>query len=275
MSRFAVEVGLHWAAVGCYVAATVAYAYAVLFDHPRRVAVGTVAAAVGLVPHSIALGSRWVASGHGPYVLRYEVLSSNAWVAVAMLVVVLWRRPRWAAIAIGALPGAIVMVALGLFTNPELRELPPTLRSIWLVFHVSFAKLATGAFLLSLGSAVMLVVKRRGGGGRLAARLPDAEALDAYTVRFVGFGFIFWTINVAAGAVWANESWGRYWGWDVIETWSLVTWLAYGTFLHGRLFYRLRGAAVAWAAIACFAVAVGTIFVLPMVLPSIHAAYFQ
>jgi len=99
--------------------------------------------------------------------------------------------------------------------------------------------------------------------------------LDAYTVRFVGFGFLFWTIAIAAGAIWANQSWGRYWGWDAIETWSLVSWLAYGTLLHARLFFRLRPVPTAWSSVAAFAVFVLALLVLPFLVPSLHAAYFQ
>lgn len=272
---FATQTALHWGAVGCYIAATIALAHAVFFDHPGRVKFGTGLAILGLVPHATALIFRWIESGHGPYMLRYEVLSSNAFVAVAMIAALLALRPKAAPIAMGVLPIAFVVVAVSLYLNPEVRELPASLRSMWLVFHVTFAKLATGAFLLSLGSAVLLVWKSRGGTGRVLDRMPDAASLDAYTVRFVGFGFLFWTINVAAGAVWANEAWGRYWGWDVIETWSLITWLGYGTFLHARLFYRLSGRVIGTAAILCFVVAVLTIFLLPLAMPSIHAAYFQ
>ena len=167
------------------------------------------------------------------------------------------------------------MVAIGLFSNPQIRELPPTLRSIWLVFHIGFAKLSAAAFLLSLAAAVLVLLKRRAKPAPWLERVPAVEALDAFTVRCVGFGFIFWTVTIAAGAIWANQSWGRYWGWDVIETWSLITWLAYGTFLHARRFFRLKPAATAWAVVFCFAVFVLTLLILPFLLPSLHSAYFQ
>jgi ABC-type transport system involved in cytochrome c biogenesis permease subunit len=172
------------------------------------------------------------------------------------------------------LPLATLMVAAGLFSNPSIRELPPTFRSVWLAFHIGLAKLAAGAFLLSLASAVLLLFDL-GKGSAWRERLPAAEALDGYTVRFVGFGFMFWTCTVAAGAIWAHQSWGRYWGWDPVETWSLVTWLVYGSFLHARLFFRLRPQTTAWAAIAAFAVFILTIMVLPFLMPSLHSAYFQ
>ncbi len=275
MSVFAVEVALLWSAVALYIASTALLAGTIIFRRPARPGLGTLAAAVGLAPHGAAVVLRWVATGHGPYILRHEVLSANALIAVAAMLLAVRRRPGWAALGLVVMPVAILAIGLGLSTTPQLRELPPSLRSTWLVFHVTFAKLAAGAFLLSVSSATLSVLKSRAAPAGWLDRVPSLDALDAFVVRLVGFGFLFWTIAVAAGAIWANQSWGRYWGWDAIETWSLVTWIVYGTFLHAKLFFRLRPAPTAWAAIGCFVVFVLTLLVLPALLPSIHSAYFQ
>ena len=274
MSWLALSVGLHWAAVGLYAVASAIFAHAVVFAHQERVRWGLRAAALGLVPHTAALALRWISSSHGPYLARFEVLSSDAWVAIALLLIFLWRRPAWAAVGMLALPAAFLTIAGALFTNPAIRDLPPTFRSIWLVFHIGFAKLSAGSFLLSVATSVLVLLRERNGREWLS-RLPPTEALDAYTVRFVGFGFVFWTVTVIAGAIWANQSWGRYWGWDTVETWSLITWLVYGTFLHARLLFKTGVRATASMGLACFGLFVLTILVLPYLMPSIHSAYFQ
>ena len=227
------------------------------------------------MPHSVALGLRYVHVGHGPYMMKYEVLSSNAWIAIAMLLVFLWRKPNWSALALVALPVVILMMGIGMFTNPEARNLPPTLRSIWLVFHILFNKLAVGAFVLSLASAIVLLRKLNGARGKWLDRLPGVDVLEANTIRFVGFGFVFWTTTIGMGSIWANQSWGRYWGWDPIESWSLVTWLAYAILLHARLFFKLNARKTAWATIACFILSVLTVLIFPFIFPSMHSAYFQ
>ena len=135
MKGFALEVGLHWVAVGCYAVGSVLLAHAVMFDRPARVRRGIWLFALGLLPHALALGLRWYASGHGPYMSQYEVLSSNAWVLVALLLGFLWRKPSWAPLAVLVLPAAVLMIGLGLFSVPQMRELPPSLRSFWLIFH--------------------------------------------------------------------------------------------------------------------------------------------
>jgi len=275
MNPFASEALLHWIAVALYIGGTVGFAYAVIFARPEKVRVALWLTGAGLFVHTAGLVLRYFHVGHGPYMLKYEVLSSNAWIAISMLLLFVWRRPNWAAIALVALPASILMMGFGLFTNPEARSLPPTLRSLWLIFHVLFNKLAVGAFILSLAAAIALLRKSNGASGRWLDRLPGPDALEAYTVRFVGFGFVFWTTTIGAGAIWANQSWGRYWGWDPIETWSLVTWLAYATLLHARLFFRLKKRAVAWGTVGCFVLSVLTVLIFPFVFPSMHSAYFQ
>ena len=275
MSGFVIEATLQWIGVGFYIAAAALFAHAIIFDRPKRVGWGMLAAAAGLIPHGSALLIRWRAVGHGPYMMKYEVLSSNTWIAVAALLLILARRRDWAALALVVMPASILMIALGLFANPEMRELPPTLRSVWLVFHITFAKVSAAAFLLSVASAVVSLLKERGRSGAWLDRLPESDELQALAVRFIGFGFIFWTVTIIAGAIWADQSWGRYWGWDVIETWSLVTWLSYGVFLHVILFFKPKASVASWGVIGCFAVFVLTLLILPFLMPSLHSAYFQ
>ncbi|MEI6564040.1 MAG: cytochrome c biogenesis protein CcsA [bacterium] len=275
MNPFILETLLHWAGVGLYIGAAALYAHALLFAHPGRIRWGTWITLAGLGPHSAALVVRYIEVGHGPYMLKYEVLSSNAWIAIVMLLLLVWRRQSWAPLALVALPVAILMMGVGLFSNPEAKTLPPSLRSMWLVFHVLFNKLAVGAFTLSLASAIVLLRKLKGESSRFLDQLPEPAILEAYTIRFIGFGFIFWTTTIGAGAIWANQSWGRYWGWDPIEVWSLVTWICYGLLLHARLFFRLQARTTARGAIACFIMSVLTIFIFPFLIPSLHSAYFQ
>ena len=275
MSELVFETRLYWAAVVSYAVATVVLAHAIVFRHPRRVRYGFWAAVVGLLPHGVAVAHRWIASRHGPYMAPHEVLPANAWLGIAAFVGFAARRPRWRSLGLVVLPVALLAMAFGLFSNPAIRDLPPSLRSVWLVVHVGFAKISAAAFLLSTASAVLLLQQPRRRPGSWLDQLPAHDALDAYVVRFAAFGTLFWTITVAAGAIWAHQAWGRYWGWDAIETWSLVTWLVYAAFLHAKLFFRLGPSTTAWAAIGTFVVFVLTLAVLPLWLASAHAAYFQ
>lgn len=275
MNLSILELNLHWVAEGFYIVASLLFAHAVLFQHEKRVKWGVLATVIGLLPHSAALLIRWIQSGHGPYMLKYEVLSSNAWITLIALLILLWLKPNWAALSLLVVPACFLMIGFGLMSSPEIRELPPTLRSIWLVFHVLFNKFAVGAFILSAAAAGAVLLKQKAHPPNWLNRLPGTDVLDAYLIRFVGFGFIFWSTTIIAGSIWAQQSWGRYWGWDPIETWSLVTWLCYGSLLHSRRFFRMGIRATAWVTLLCFGISILTIFILPFLIPSLHAAYFQ
>jgi cytochrome c-type biogenesis protein CcsB len=268
------EVILHWAAVAVYIAASAVYTYSVFFKNGRTLTLAVRITAVGLIPHSVALLLRWIEQGHGPYMTRYEVLSSDAWIALVMFLLfsAKWEKVRLAGFVVA--PLSFLMLAVALFSNPAMQNLPPSLRSIWLVMHVSCAKIAAGAITASVGTAILYLVKTSGESAPFSKKIPAADILDAYSYKFAGFGFTFWTINIAAGAIWAHESWGRYWGWDPIETWSFITWLMYGIFAHLRVFWKWRGRKSAYALIAVFVISIFTIFILPFVAKTLHSEYF-
>ncbi len=272
--RYALEIGLSWAGVVLYAVSAVLFAVSVVFGKARLLRWAMGVAGVGLVPHGAAILVRWIAVGHGPYLLRYEVLVSNAWVAIALLLAVLLARPAWAPLSVAVMPLSILSVAAGLFANPQANEMPPSVRSIWLVIHVIFAKISAASYLLSAGAAVALLLRERKVRRPWVERMPAAAALDAFGLRAAGFGFIFWTVTIAAGAIWGNQLWGRYWGWDPIETWALVSWIGYGTFLHARFFFKLGPRPTAWLSVLCFLVYVLAAILMPFIMQSLHSAYF-
>jgi len=265
----------NWIAIGFYIVSTVFFAYSVSFQKEKALRPAILLALIGLIPHAIAIAIRWKMTGHGPYMAKYEVLSSNAWITVLLFIIVAWKIPRLRPAGVIVMPLSFLMMAFGLFMSPEIRRLPPSLRSIWLIIHVTFNKLAAGAIIIALGTSVLYLLKEKRQDRDFYKRLPSLDALDAYSYKFIGFGFIFWSITIAAGAIWANEAWGRYWGWDPIETWSLITWLLYGLYLHARYFLKWQGRKAALLMVVCFVFSVLTIFIIPFVVESLHSEYFR
>ncbi|MCL4537844.1 MAG: c-type cytochrome biogenesis protein CcsB [Nitrospirae bacterium] len=268
------EVVLHWIAVGFYILSTVFFAYSVSFQKERTIKPAMLFTLIGLLFHSIALGIRWLSTGHGPYLMKYEILSSNAWVVMVMFLIVAWRYPRLRPTGVVAVPLSFLMMTIGLFMNPEIKGLPPSLKGVWLVIHVTFNHLAVGALIIALGAAVLYLLKEKKGDTEFFKKLPPVDVLDAYSYKFAGFGFIFWSITIVAGAIWANQAWGRYWGWDPVETWSLITWLLYGLYLHSRLFLKWKGKKSAWMLVLCFILSILSIYFIPFMVKSLHSAYF-
>jgi cytochrome c-type biogenesis protein CcsB len=145
-------------------------------------------------------------------------------------------------------------------------QLVPALKSYWLLIHVSAAVICAGGF--TVGAAVTGLylakdrVELRVGAGRspgfwgfLAERVPSSDRLDTLAYRVHAFVFPLWTFAVVAGAIWAENAWGRYWGWDPKETWAFITWVVYAGYLHARVTAGWRGrraALVALVGYACF-----------------------
>jgi ABC-type transport system involved in cytochrome c biogenesis permease subunit len=290
------EVIFHWIAFCFYTASGALFVYCVVFQRDRSLNPGLWLALIGLIPHSIALGVRWYAVGHGPYLQKTESFSSLVWVAMVMFLVFSYKVPKLKIIGYVVLPCSLLMMALALFSDPsvenylaraldhgrlepgiyarpDIAKVPPTFRGVWFIIHIASDIVAVGAILIALSMAVLYLLKNKRRDA-FYEKLPSLEVLDAYSYKFAGFGFIAWTIMVTTGALWANQSWGRYWGWDPIETWSLITWLLFGINLHLRKFFKWQGKKAAWLMVVCVIFSIVTLFVIPFVTTTVHGQYF-
>ena len=106
---------------------------------------------------------------------------------------------------------------------------------------------------------------------KIRAALPDAEKLDGLMYKLAGVAFAGLALLLMTGAVWANESWGRYWGWDAKEVGALVAWLTYAGFLHSRIAYGWRGRHSAYFAIVAFLFVIFTYLGVSYLLPGLHS----
>lgn len=273
-NEFVMVTAIHWAAVIFYVIAAVSNTIGVIFAKEKAERISYRIALVGLVVHGVALGIWWRTVGHGPYISRHEILSSMAFMMIAFFLVFSRSLPRIRPASILVFPAAFLFVALSIFISPTVTKLPPTLRSIWLVLHVSFYKIALAPMLVALAFSIFYLVKRRSHAQWLA-RLPEVETMDVLAGRFAGFGFVFWAVGMLAGSIWAFQSWGRFWGWDPVETWSLITWISFGIHLHLRRFFRFTGEKSAWFYILCFLLSLMALFFTPVLDSSIHSEYFK
>ncbi|MGB3827621.1 MAG: c-type cytochrome biogenesis protein CcsB, partial [Ornithinimicrobium sp.] len=143
-------------------------------------------------------------------------------------------------------------LALTWFYTPA-GALVPALNSYWLAIHVTAAIFAGGVFTLGAAATVLYLLRSRAdrrGAGRYTRQLPAADTLDKIARGAHLLAFPVWTFAVIAGAIWAEESWGRYWGWDPKETWAFVTWMLYAAHLHADATAGWRGRRAAWFAIA-------------------------
>lgn len=202
---------------------------------PRRtrgVRIAIIAAVVLAVAcfvlHSLGFALRWYVSGQVPWSNAYETMVYVAWAVV--LAGLLFARRSTLALAMGCLMAGVVLFVARLgWMDPQITPLVPVLRSPWLMIHVSVVMLGYGflgmSFLTGLFNLCTAAFRNRGMLRELT--LVGELAMIA--------GVFLLAAGIFTGAVWANESWGRYWGWDPKETWALITLVAYAVVLHLRL----------------------------------------
>ncbi len=200
---------------------------------------------------------RWYVSGRIPVMVSFEHYQLGSWFIglAAIAGSLIYRQMRIA--VLGAIPVMLVMLGVGMNTYAEMDPMRPPFRSNWLFIHIGFAWFAWGCFVVATVLAVAYLLKRPGRTrGRILAKFPSREIMDELMMKQILFGFVCQGLMIVAGAIWAHQLWGRYWGWDPIETWSLVCWLAYGLVLHLRLMMNWRGAKMAWMVILALLTAI-------------------
>jgi len=268
------EIIIMWVAVTLYAASAVLAIVGFVFRKPRVESAAVLVAATGLVVHAVGIGYRWNRVGHAPFLGFYEVVSSYAFVGVAAFLALVSRKRSLAPLAAAVMPIAFLVLGGAMLAPKSDLAITGTLASWWLAIHVAFAKLSYGSFITAFCLGVLLIVRerRRSEGDALLGKL-SPEALDDLVYKFVAAGFLFLGVMIAAGAIWANEAWGRYWGWDPIETWSLISWIAYALVLHARLTLGWRGTRFAWAAMAALPIVLFALVGVAIVYKSIHGAY--
>lgn len=187
---------------------------------------------VAWILHTFGLGLRWYLSGHAPMSNGYESMIFVAWgtLLAGFLVV---KRSQLPLALTGVLAALSLLVAHLSWMNPEITPLVPVLKSVWLTIHVavimtSYSFLGLGA-LIGLITMVLYIAKTKKNHLSLSGHIKHLTRLNQI-VLIVGLYLI--TIGCFLGAIWANQSWGRYWGWDPKETWCLITILVYSFVTH-------------------------------------------
>ncbi|WP_406291088.1 c-type cytochrome biogenesis protein CcsB [Embleya sp. NBC_00896] len=235
-------------------------------DRIGRVAVSLTV--LGFLLHAGSVLTRGIAAERAPWGNMYEFSTAVSMVVVAAFLVLLWKYPvRWLGLFV-TLP---VLTTLGvavtvLYTDSD--QLVPALNSYWLWIHVASAIVSFGAFHIGALASILFLFRQKhesnladpakstdGRFDNMMARLPGSASLDKTAYRVNAIIFPLWTFAIVCGAIWAENAWGRYWGWDPKEVWSFITWVAYAAYLHARATAGWKGtkaAVVSLIAFACF-----------------------
>jgi cytochrome c-type biogenesis protein CcsB len=190
---------------------------------------------LGFAFHTVGLGLRWYVSGRAPWSNGYESMIYIAW-TTTLAGLIFTRKSYGGLAATMILAGTILLVAMLSYLDPEITPLVPVLRSYWLTIHVSLIAGSYGFLMLGaiigIINLILMVFLTEDNKSRIKKVIREMTLISEITL--VG-GLVMISIGTYLGGVWANESWGRYWGWDAKETWALVTILVYAFILHMRI----------------------------------------
>jgi cytochrome c-type biogenesis protein CcsB len=242
-----------------------------------RIAVGLTALA--LLLHLGTLVTRGIAADRMPWGNMYEFTLSVTFVGAAVWLGLLSRRPGIRHLGLFvALALVVLLGANGLIAYTPVGPLVPALNSYWFIVHVSTIILSTGIFLLGAVPAAMFLVKKGYDDGRrtfpytLGMKIPEAATLERLTFRLHAFAFPLFTFGaLIAGPLWAEASWGRYWGWDPKEVWAFISWIVYACYLHARATPSVRRTTATWIALFGFLTMLMNLFGVNLFFEGLHS----
>ena len=235
-----------------YFAAFVGYLFRMTFNRDIWGKLATYAALAGLYVQTAALALRWKTSydlgiGHVPLANFYESLIFFAWTIVLLYLVVEWRIKN-KTLGVFTLPIAFFLMAFASLSpsvSSRIQPLIPALQSNWLTIHVLTCFMGYAAFTIAFGLGIMYFFKSKPTDDKeesgFSRFIPGEDMLDELMYQSMALGFVFLTLGIMTGSVWAHYAWGSYWSWDPKETWSLITWLIYALMLHARYVRGWRG----------------------------------
>ena len=224
--------------------------------------VGSTVFVLATLLHLAAVLARGASVQRVPWSDAYEFAVSGALMVSLVFVVLLRNVDRWRWLGtFVAVPVLLTLMIATSFFYTEASALSPALQSSWLVVHVSIAFLASALLTIGFSLAVVQLVQHRqeavvaagGAPSRFLQRVPSSLQLEQTSFQMHAVAFVLWTFTVIAGAIWAAEAWGRYWGWDPKEVWSFVIWVVYAAYLHARSTAGWAGPRSAWIAVLGFA----------------------
>ena len=243
--------------------------------------IGTALTVLGFLFQLAATITRGIAAERVPWANLYEFAMTGTLLVVLVYLVVNTRIDlRFLGTFITGLV-VVLMGAAAISFYVGVVPLMDPLKSVWLVIHVFVASLATAFFALACALSVLQLMQSRRErrlvegaekpGPKFLGTLPNADRLEGMAFRFAIVGFIFWTFTLIAGAVWAQDAWGRYWGFDVKETWTFIVWVLYAGYIHARATRGWRGNPSAWLSIVGFTAVIFNFTIVNVFFKGLHA----
>ena len=231
---------LFFAALAVYAVAVVLQFTGTAFKKEKLLKLAWYVFLAAFALHTVFLVARGVAAKRIPLSNQFEFANAFAWGVALMLIFIRGRmKADW--ITVAAMPAALLVMTYAALQPMEIHDLMPALRSAWFGVHIGSAVLSYSAFVIAGVSGLRyLLAAKKGADGRIL------DQMDYLSYRMITFGFLFLTVVILSGAIWAEQAWSSFWSWDPKEVWALITWIIYAVYLHLRLRGKRKGTAMAW-----------------------------
>ncbi len=267
-----------------YMFSTILYAIIFIFKAKKLERVATIFTILAFLVQTLGIILRWQESytlgyGHAPLTNMYESVVFFAWTIIFLYLLIEWKF-KTHVIGTFAVPFAFLAMAYASFSSDvhkEISPLVPALQSNWLLAHVITCFMGYAAFAVAAGLGIMYLIKNLSDSKQttndqtLLGTLPPLKVIDDITHKTMVFGFLWLSVGIITGAIWANSAWGTYWSWDPKETWSLITWFIYAISLHARYTRGWGGSRIAWLAIFGFVSVIFTYYGVNFLLSGLHS----
>ena len=248
----------------------------------RGVLIGLIGVGLTWLAFALHLGTvvtRGIAANRMPWGNMYEFILAVTLVGAAVWLGVLTRKPAVRHLGLFTSLALVVLLgAAGLIAYTPVSPLVPALNSYWYIVHVSTIIVASGIFLIGAVPAAMFLIRAGYDRGKrtfpytLGAKVPAAEVLERLTFRLHAFAFPLFTFGaLIAGPLWAEASWGRYWGWDPKEVWAFISWVVYAAYLHARATPSVKRTTATWIALLGFVTMLMNLFGVNLFFEGLHS----
>ena len=267
-----------WAGLGAYLVATLVAMWGV---SPRsensllvvnktheKLVLGFIV--LGVLLLTAAIAARWVRIGHGPWISLFELLMSQMWSLGLIFAVLYWKLPGLRPSTVIVLPVMWILGSWVLLLEPDISHFPATYYNVWKWSHVGMGKVFLALLLAGVGLGGVMILRTTERGKIWFRAMPSDAVIDKLAWRLMMLALVFDSLMLIAGAVWAQDAWGRYWAWDSLETSAFLTWIFLAIGLHVRLTYKIKPWASGAIIIGIFIMAFSTYFGVPYLSPSAH-----
>jgi ABC-type transport system involved in cytochrome c biogenesis permease subunit len=278
LNNVVAEIPWLWSGLGAYFVATLIAIYGVA---PRYAGMPIVKTKnheyivlgfliLGVLLLAVAISARWMRIGHGPWISLFELLVSQLCSLGLIFMLLYWRLPGLRPSAVIVLPVMWILGSWVLTLEPTASHFPATYYNTWKWVHVGLGKIFLALLLAAVGLAGVLILRQTPRGKVWFRSMPSDTIVDRFAWRFMMLALVFDSLMLIAGAVWAQDAWGRYWAWDALETSAFLTWLFLAIGLHVRLSYRVPPLLSGLIIIGIFVMAFATYFGTPYLSPAAH-----